>query len=324
MFDGVNRGRSPALSTEAEANVQIAMLGAGGVGGYYAGVLARAGRDVSVLARGEHLAAIGDHGLEIREPQAEPWRASVSAYDNPAQMPDAEVAFVAVKSYSLGAIAPAAANLAARGAVVVPLLNGVDIVERLVAAGVPQPSLLAGLTYVSAAKVGPGVIELKSDFRRITVGEPGGGASTRAEHVAAAFADTPVDARATTDIQVELWRKFVFIAAISAACGLARAPIGPVRDAPGGRLLLERAVREVVAVAAARGVALPDGEADQVIQRLDGLAAGLSPSFLLDVQAGGPTELDILSGAVSRLGAESGVPTPVHDTATTALAAALA
>jgi 2-dehydropantoate 2-reductase len=310
----VNRG---------EANVQIAMLGAGGVGGYYGAVLARAGQDVSLLARGEHLAAIRQRGLEVREPEGEPWTVSVAAHETATDMPDAEVAFVAVKSYSLQSIASAAADLAGRGAVVVPLLNGVDIVQRLVDAGVPKASLLAGLTYVSAAKAGPGIIELKSDFRRVTVGEPDGGPSERAEHVAAAFAATPVDARAATDIQVELWRKFVFIAAISAACGLARAPIGPVRDAPRGRLLLERAVREVVAVAVARGVALPKGEADEVIRRLDGLAAGLSPSFLLDVQAGGPTELDILSGAVSRLGAEAGVDPPVHDTATTALSAAL-
>ncbi|HKJ91690.1 MAG TPA: 2-dehydropantoate 2-reductase [Longimicrobiales bacterium] len=303
--------------------MQIAILGAGGVGGYYAGVLARAGQDVAVLARGEHLAAIQSDGLEIHEPDAEPWRVSVSAYESAVDMPDADVAFVAVKSYSLDAIAAAAVDLAGRGAVVVPLLNGVDIVDRLADAGVPRASLLAGLTYVSAAKTGPGVIELRSDFRRVTVGEPDGGMSERAEHVAAAFAGTPVDARATANIQVELWRKFVFIAAISAACGLARTAIGPVRDATRGRLLLERAVREVVAVARARGVALPDGEAQEVIQRLDNLAPGLSPSFLLDVQAGGPAELDILSGAVSRLGAEAGVETPVHDTATAALSAAL-
>ncbi|MEJ2184426.1 MAG: 2-dehydropantoate 2-reductase [Gemmatimonadota bacterium] len=304
--------------------MKIAMLGAGGVGGYYAAVLARAGQDVSLLARGEHLAAIRDRGLNVREPGGDPWQIPLAAYERVTDMPDAEVAFVAVKSYSLQAIAPAAAEMAGRGAVVVPLLNGVDIVDRLAQAGVPEASLLAGLTYVSAAKTGPGVVELKSDFRRVTVGEPGGGLSERAEHVAAAFAGTPVDARATTDIQVELWRKFVFIAAVSAACGLARTAIGRVRDAPRGRLLLERAVREVVAVATARGVALPKGEAEEVIRRLDGLAPGLTPSFLLDVQAGGPTELDILSGAVSRLGAEVGVDTPVHDTATTALSAALA
>ncbi len=303
--------------------MNIAMLGAGGVGGYYAAVLARAGRDVSLLARGEHLAAIRERGLEVREPGADPWRVPVAAYESAADIPDAGVAFVAVKSYALQDIAPAAADLAGRGAIVVPLLNGVDIVRRLADAGVPEASLLAGLTYVSAAKAGPGAIELKSDFRRVTVGEPGGGLSERAEHIAAVFAGTPVDARATTDIQVELWRKFVFIAAISAACGLARTPIGPVRDAPRGRLLLERAVREVVAVAVARGVALPKGEAEEVIRRLDGLAPGLSPSFLLDVQAGGPTELDVLSGAVARLGAEAGVDTPVHDTATTAISAAL-
>lgn len=301
--------------------MRIAILGAGGVGGYMGGVLARAGHDVALLARGEHLDAIRASGLTVRQPDGD-FTVEVQASDDVDQLGEVQLGIVAVKSYAVGAIAPAAARLAERGAVVLPLLNGVDIVDRLADGGVPRAALLAGLTYISAAKAGPGVIELKSDFRRVTVGEPAGGLSERAERTAAAFGDTPVDARAVEAIDVELWRKFVFIASISAACGLARSAIGPVRDAPLGATLLRRAVEEVVAVARARGIALRDDEAAKALERIDALAPNLKPSFLLDVEAGGPNELDILSGAVSRLGEAAGVPTPVHDTATAALAAA--
>lgn len=301
--------------------MRIAILGAGGVGGYMGGVLARAGHDVAFLTRGEHLDVIQDRGLEVRQADGD-FTVEARATDDVAGLGDPELAIVAVKSYSLPAIAPAAARIAETGAVVVPLLNGVDIVDRLAAGGVDPQALLGGLAYISAARTAPGIIELKSDFRRVTVGEVDGGLSERAERVAAAFADTPVEARAVDDIDVELWRKFVFIASVSAACGLARSAIGPVRDAPGGTTLLRRAVEEVVAVARARGVALADDESDRVLERIDALVPHLKPSFLLDLEAGGPNELDILSGAVSRLAEQAGVSTPVHDTAAAALAAA--
>ena len=120
------------------------------------------------------------------------------------------------------------------------------------------------------------------------------------------------------DIVVELWRKFFFIAPMAASCGLARRAVGIVRDAPLGRTLIERATREVVTLAQAR----PD-EVDRVMKSIDALAPTVKPSFLLDLEHGGPTELDLLSGTVSRLAHTAGVDTPVHDTATGALTAAL-
>jgi 2-dehydropantoate 2-reductase len=118
---------------------------------------------------------------------------------------------------------------------------------------------------------------------------------------------------------VELWQKYVFITAMAAVCGLARTSIGPVRDAPGGRRLIQRAVTEVVDVARTRGVPLPDDEAPRTSAYIDTLPAAMKPSFLLDLESGGQTELDTLSGAVSRFAAEAGIDTPVHDTAVAAL-----
>jgi 2-dehydropantoate 2-reductase len=301
--------------------VRIAILGAGGVGGYFGGALARAGHRVSMLARGAHLDALRERGLEVRTPE-ETFNAAVEASGDPEELGQVDLAVVAVKSYSLSEIVPAAKLLAEAGAVVLPLLNGVDAADRLVAAGVPDERVLGGLTEISAARLGPGVVERRSPFQRVVVGERAGGISERTERIAAAFRDAGADARASADITADLWRKLAFIATMSAACGLARSPVGPVREAPLGRLLIERALREVLDVARARGVAVTSDDEARILAFIDSLGDALKPSFLLDLETGGRTEIDDLSGAVSRLGRQAGVETPVHDVATAALSAA--
>jgi|SRR6185295_3282801 len=301
--------------------MRIAILGAGGVGSYYGGLLARARHEVAMLARGAHLAALRERGLEVRTPEGT-FTVQVEASAEPRQLGAAELAVVAVKSYSLPEIAPAAKLLAEAGAAVLPLLNGVEAADRLVASGVPDEQVLGGLTEISAVRVGPGVVERRSAFQRVVVGERAGGISERAERIAAAFREAGVDARASADITADLWRKLAFIATMAAACGLARASVGPVRRAPLGRLLIERALREVLAVARARGVALTGNEEAEILRFVDSLPDAIKPSLLLDLESGRPTEIEDLSGAVSRLGREAGVETPVHDVATAALGAA--
>jgi 2-dehydropantoate 2-reductase len=283
--------------------------------------MARAGHEVRFLARGEHLEAIRSRGVEVREPESS-WDVRVFATDEPRELLPADLAIVAVKSYSLSEVAPAVRLLAENGTIALPLLNGVEAFESLVERGVPERQMLAGLAVISAERSAPGVIARKSDFRRVVLGERGGGASERAERIAAAFRDAGAEARVSEDIALDLWRKFLFLATLAAACGLARAPVGAVREAPLGPELLERAGREIAAVARARGVALPAGEEDRMLPTIAALPAHLKPSFLLDLERGGPNELDILSGAVSRFGRSCGVPTPVHDTAVAALSAA--
>jgi 2-dehydropantoate 2-reductase len=299
--------------------MRIAILGAGGVGGYYGGALARAGHPVAMLARGAHLDTLRAAGLEVRTPEGT-FTVAVEAAGDPAALGEAELAVVAVKTYSLPEIVPAARLLAERGAIVLPLLNGVDAADRLVEGGVPGSQVLGGLAEISAARIGPGVVERRSPFQRVVLGErAGGGLSERAERIAAVFREAGVEARVSADITLDLWRKLAFIASMAAACGLARSSIGPVRRAPLGPLLIERAVREVAGVARARGVALTAEDEAKILAFANGLPDPMKPSLLLDLESGGPTEIDDLSGAVSRLGRQAGVETPVHDVATAAL-----
>ena len=283
-------------------------------------LLARSGHAVALLARGPHLDAILTRGLEVRTPEGS-FTVKVQATDDPKALGTCDVAIVAVKTYSLAEIAPAARLLAEGGAAILPFLNGVEAADRLVERGVPANQVLGGLTQVSVAKVAAGVVERKSPFQRVAVGERGGKPSERVRQIVEAFQGAGAEARVSEDINADLWRKFAFIAPMAAACGLARTSIGPVRDAPYGKLLLARAVREVLAVARSRGVALSEDEEAKILAFIDGLGGGMKPSFLLDLEAGGPNELDDLSGAVSRLGREAGVATPVHDTAVAALGA---
>lgn len=298
--------------------MRFAVLGAGGVGGYYGGILARSGHEVALLARGAHLDALREKGLEVRTPEGT-FTVRVAAEDDPEALGPVDLAIVAVKTYSLREIAPAAAVLARKGADILPLLNGVDAADRLIESGVPAERVLGGLTEISAARVAPGVIERRSTFHRVVVGERSGGLSERAERIAAVFRDAGTDAEASAEIELDLWRKLAFIASMAAACGLSRTSVGGIRDKPLGRLMIERLVHEAIAVGQALGVPLTQDDETRILGFANSLAAPLKPSLLVDLEAGRPTEIDDLSGAVSRLGRKAGVETPVHDVATAVL-----
>lgn len=300
--------------------MKVIVLGAGAIGAYYGGQLARAGHDVTLYARGDNLAAIRKRGLEIRTPEGSA-TVELAATDRAEQLGEADVAILGVKSYSLDSIGPVVKQVAERGATIAPFLNGVETTDRLVALGVPRSAILGGVTRISVTRVEPGVVERRGQFQSIILGELDVAGSDRVTNLVTAFCNAGIDARASAHITVDLWEKFVFIAAMAGACGLARSPIGPLRETPLGRRLLQRAVQEVIDVARATGIPLPAEESGQVVGAIHALPPGTKPSFLLDLEAGGPNELDVLSGAVSRYAEAVGVSTPVHDTVTAALSA---
>jgi 2-dehydropantoate 2-reductase len=299
--------------------VKVIVLGAGAIGAYYGGQLARAGHDVTLYARGENLTAIRRSGLEIRTPEGSTV-VQVAATDRADELGAADFAILGVKSYSLDSIGPVVRQTAQKGAAILPFLNGVETIDRLNALGMPRGAVLGGVTRISVARVEPGVVERRGAFQSVIIGELDGQTTDRVTRIAAAFRDAGADARVSNRIDVDLWQKFVFIASIAAACGLARAPIGVVRERPLGRRLLQRAVQEAVDLARARGIPLPGDETSQVVAAIDALPPGTKPSFLLDLEAGGPTELDVLSGAVSRYADAAGISVPIHDAVTAALA----
>jgi 2-dehydropantoate 2-reductase len=299
--------------------VRIAIVGAGGVGGYYAALLTKAGHDVVLYARGEHLQAIRNNGLTIKDHDSA-FTVRVTATDSPSALIGAEWAMVAVKSYSLVDVGPVLSTLAANGTAIVPLLNGVTVVENLKALGVDERQILGGATVMNAHKISPGVIEHLSKQERFVVGEMNGDASDRTASIATAMRSIGIESVATREIVLELWQKFNMLCAISAACGMARSDLGHIRESELGQLLLERAVGEIASIARALDVAIPPTQERDTLARIASMSASVRPSFAVDVERGGPTELDVLSGAVSRFGRQTGISTPVHDTAAAVLA----
>lgn len=299
--------------------MRIAILGAGGVGGYFGALLARAGHDVVLYARGENLTAVRARGITIRDANGS-FTVPIGATNSPDELAGAEFTIVAVKSYSLADIAPVARALALGGSVIVPLLNGVEAADDLAREGVPRAQLIGGQTNVSAYKAEPGVIQRALWKERIVVGELDGRLTPRVTHIVDALREAGIDAIASTEIVVDLWRKFNMLCAMAAACGMARSNVAGIRDTELGHLLIERAVAEIAAVGRARGVPIPASQESEILRNIDKLPGTMKPSFLLDIERGGATELDVLSGAVSRFGRETGVPTPVHDTAAAVLA----
>jgi 2-dehydropantoate 2-reductase len=294
------------------------VLGAGAIGAYYGGQLARTGHDVTLYARGENLAAIRRSGLEIRTPEGSTI-VQVAATDRADDLGAADFAILGVKSYSLDSIGPVVRQTAEKGAAILPFLNGVETTDHLLKLGVPRGALLGGVTRISVVRVQPGVVERRGPGQSVIVGELDGQTTDRVTLIATAFRDAGADARVSNRIDVDLWQKFIFLAAIAGACGLARVPLGVLRDRPLGRRLLQRAVQEVVDVARARGIPLPDDETAQVVGAIDALPPGTKPSFLLDLESGRPTELDVLSGAVSRYADKAGFSAPIHDTVAAAV-----
>lgn len=300
--------------------MKIGIVGAGGIGSYYAGLLSRAGHSVRLIARGEHLRAIRANGLEVGLP-GEKFVAQLEATESGDALLGCDFVIVSVKSYSIPEVGQELAAAAKSGAVVVPLLNGVDVADRLEAAGVPRDSIAAGLVAASLVRTEPGKVERRSPFERVVIGELDTRPPTRVQPLVDALVAAGSSARVSTEMKLDLWRKFAFIVPMNVGAGLARGPVGLMLATERGRAIMTGSLSEIVAVSVAAGTPLTADE-EKIRTDLLALPPSTRPSFLADLERGGPTELDLLVGNVSRMGHLYGVPTPIHDVATAAFEAA--
>ena len=298
--------------------MSIVVVGAGGLGSYLAAILTRAGQEVHLVVRGAHGDKVRSDGLQVHSADGD-FVARPSCVDSAAAIARPHIAFVTVKAHSLADVGAQLRHLAQQGALVVPLLNGIDATDRLQELGVPADSLVAGVAYLTAFRTGPGVVERKGKHQRMFVGSPDGPNHERLATVVEIFEDTGVQLRVSDDIRLELWRKMAVVCALSALCGITNGPPGPIRGHPLGSTLQARAVAEVTSVARAVGVPLPEDEEARVSEILDAFSDDFYPSVLHDLRRGRKTEIEALSGTISRLGSSVGVETPLHDAATIAV-----
>jgi len=292
--------------------MRFAIVGSGAVGGYYGAKLARAGHDVTFIARGAHLAAIRARGLSIKSPLGD-FVVKAKAEDDPAKVPPVDVAIFAVKAYSNRDALPILKAVVRDRGVALTLQNGVESVDE-VASSVGAPRVLGGSTYVATALSAPGLIEQTGTHRRVVFGEVSGDTSRvsdRVKQIGDAFSGADIVCEPVADARVPIWEKFCYLAPFAAFTGAARVPIGPLWADAAGRGLMTAGFREVEAVARAGGVALPQDVVDRILTYVDSIPPPTRSSLLIDLQQGKPIEVEALVGAVVRRGAKAGVATPI-------------
>jgi 2-dehydropantoate 2-reductase len=291
--------------------VRIAVFGTGAVGGYFGGRLAQAGEEVVFIARGEQLRALQDRGLRVDSPQGDFIVRPVWATDDSAQVGPVDVVIVGVKAWQVGEAARAMRPLVGPETFVVPLQNGVEAPSQL-AAVLGDEHVLGGLCRIISQVVEPGHVRHAGLEPYVALGELDNRPSERAARLREALARAGVAAEVPPDIGVAMWGKFLFIASFSGVGAVTRAPAGVLRSLPETRSMLEGAMHEVLAVARARGIDLPEESIPQTMRLIDGLPPGGTASMQRDIVAGRPSELESQNGAVVRLGQEVAVPTPLH------------
>ena len=290
--------------------MRIAIFGTGGAGGYFGARLAQAGEDVVFIARGQHLQAIRDHGLQVDAPKGS-FVVSTQATDNPADAGVVDVVIVGVKAWQVPGAAHAIRPMLGPETVVLPLQNGVEAASQLESV-VGGSRVLGGLCGTVSFVVGPGRIRSVGETNFVKFGELHGSASERAERLKEMFLRAEIRAEIPRDIQAALWEKFLFVVSWGGVGAVARAPIGVLRQLPETRLILEQAMREIFDVARARDVDLSQEIVAKTMAFVDSLAPGATTSLQRDIADGKPSELEAWNGAVVRLGREAGVTTPLH------------
>lgn len=290
--------------------MRVAVVGAGGVGGYFGGRLAKAGIDTTFLVRGATLEAMRTRGLRVESTVGDFDLADVNATDDPAQLGEVDAILMTVKAWQIPDAAARLAPMIGGDTIVVPLENGIDAPEIL--AGIlGAEHVVGGLCGIVSFAAEPGHIRHTAVEPFVMLGELDNRPSARAQRLCEAFAVAGVKCDIPPDIHRSMWSKFLFIAPLSAIGALTRLPVGVWRSIPETRALAERALAETVSVAQARGIDLGDDAIARTIERYDALEPSSTSSLQRDVIEGKPSELDAQIGAVVRLARERGVQVPV-------------
>jgi 2-dehydropantoate 2-reductase len=292
--------------------MRIAIMGAGGVGGYYGAVLARRKHEVTFIARGVHLKAIQKNGLQVREDSGDFLIKPANATDKPADVGPVDLVLFCTKAYDAVSAAKAAKALVGPTTTVLSLQNGLDSYEDI-GQVVGAQHMLAGATGIISKVDAPGMIRKVSDIAWVVLGELDGRVTPRAQAVCDAFKETGVKIEVSESIMVDLWTKLLIVAPLAGFGALTRLPIGSYRSVPETRALMTRLKREIVDLAAAALVTLEADVVEKTMSGIDELPLLWESSMQRDVQAGHRSELEAIIGVIGRKGRELGVPTPVAD-----------
>jgi 2-dehydropantoate 2-reductase len=292
--------------------MRIAVIGAGGVGGAFGAALAKAGADVTFVARGAHLQAIRRNGLRIEGGRGETIVSPARATDDPATIGPVDFVLFCVKLWDVESAGAAIKPLIGSATGVIPLQNGIDAAERLIPI-LGAHAVMGGVAQISATIAEPGVIRQTGTFMGLIFGELEGGKSARAEAFLALCRKAGFDATHSEQIKTELWMKFILLATNAALTAATRTPVGILRDDPDIFPLFGRGFSEVAAVGGAQGVKLPEDAVEKSVAFMRDAPPAMMASMAHDLIRGNRIELPWLSGKVVALGRELGISTPVHE-----------
>jgi len=291
--------------------MRIAVIGAGGVGGGFGAALAKAGADVSFLARGAHLAAMKSQGLKVLGPRGDIHLTPTRATDDPAEIGKVDVVLFCVKLWDVESAGERIIPLIGENTAVVPLQNGIDAPERLIPI-LGKSAVMGGVAQISASITAPGTITQVGTFMRMVFGEFDGSKSRRGEDFLALCLKAGFEATLSDQILTDLWMKFILLASNAGMMSLARQPIGALRDDPDMQPIFRAAYQEVIDVGRARGVALPADALQRILDLTKHFPPAMKASMALDLDRGNRLEVPWLSGKVLEFGRQFGIPTPTH------------
>lgn len=290
--------------------MKIAVMGSGGLGGYFGARLAKGGADVHFVARGAHLQAMRADGLRVEGPEAI-HVPRVSATDDPAAIGVSDVVMLGVKLWDTESALAQIRPLVGPGTAIISFQNGV-LKDQYLRAAYDASNIMGGVGYVATTIDRPGVIKQTGPMQRLLFGEFDGSRSPRAERFLEACLAGGIKAELSPDIVREIWQKYVFLVGLSGTTATIRKPIGPIRENPQTRAFLLDVMREVVAVGRAHGVDLPEDFAGNRLAFADTVAYDMTASMHHDLERGNKLEVRWLSGGVVELGRAKGVPTPLN------------
>ncbi|MCJ7703282.1 MAG: 2-dehydropantoate 2-reductase [Anaerolineales bacterium] len=292
--------------------MKIAVMGSGGVGGYYGGLLARQGHDVTFIARGSHLKAIQENGLQVKSVHGDFHLVPAKATDSPTEIGPVDLVLFCTKTHATDEAAQQIKPIVGTKTTVMSLQNGIEAAEQI-GAVIGMGHIIGATTWISSSVEALGVIKQVSQFRRVVLGEMDGQATPRVQLIYETLRETGITAELSENILKILWTKFVFIAAISSLGSLTRLPIGEYRAVSETRNMMISLMEEIVSVALAQKVNLDQDIVQKSLDFIDNAAPQIKASMQLDVEAGRRSELESMVGVIGRKGRELGIPTPTAD-----------
>ena len=298
--------------------MRTVIMGTGGLGGYFGGLLARAGGDVTFIARGANLEALQTRGLAVRSVNGDFTLPAVQACADPAGLPEADVVLFCVKTYGVVDAAALLQPVVGPDTIVLTLQNGVDTPTDLQHA-FGRGTVLAGITRIGSTLVEPGVIEQPTRDRAIEFGSLDARGDAALEPVRALLEAAGIPAVVSPDIRKSLWEKLVLISAFAGLSALTGLTPNQLLARQPTRAIYTRIMEEAAAVARAADVDLAPDLATQILAYLDAEGELGVASMAVDFQHRRRTEIEAINGAVVRHGQRLGVPTPVNETIYAAL-----